>query len=197
MGKNKRLDGSVLFFQFDDIIEQQTKFIDNEPVEPIRHNTRRHERAWDVDDNWRYYATGTMNEGDSYSVSLPFVADGQGHLIGMQGGAGRRQRFTLKLSIPEIGFTHEIECKKNGKFCLVGPWMNLFTDPRVTQIVDSNGGRGVEATAIFEVKAITKLQRAGFFYDFRYPCHQLLDGICGGHKYEILTWDPMWWLIVG
>ena len=193
MGKDKSLKGQVMFSQCDDIIESQTEFIDLKPVEPIVHNVLSPEYLWDVDDNWEYYCSGDLAEGEVFTFEKKFVADNQGHLFAIRGNASRRQRFTIKLNIPEIGFNYEKTCERSGKFCLLGPWYNL-TSPLYP--IEGSNGLGIKSTATFSIEALTKVSKASFFFDIRYSCHQILDGICGGHdSSEIISWSPTWRLV--
>jgi len=193
MAKFKGMSGHLMFSQTDDIVEQQTRFIDGVPQEPIVHNILRPEYAWDVDDNISYMANGMMKAGDIFKFEQKFIADVQSHLFHIGGNFMRHRSFILKFSIPEIGFEYQSEFENYGKICLLGPSCNS-TDYRLQPIEGSNG-RGIKSTAVFEITALDSSPKASFGANIRYACHQILDGLCGGHESEIISWNPVWRLV--
>ena len=194
---DKGIKGSLLGQQCDSIIESQTEFIDLQPIEPIVRNPLRPDYLWDVDDSWRYYAFGSMEAGETYTIEKHFIADGVGHLFEIHGAISKRQSVLISLTIPDLNFSYEQEMVLAGGFCLLGP--QNIPDSWLVPIEGSNGGVGIKCTAIFTVTALTKVRTSAFFFGIHYPCQSMMDSICGGHDTgswdDVLSWNPLWRLV--
>jgi hypothetical protein len=156
------------------VIEQQTTDWSSPVVNPTPA-----ERLWDIDDLRTVFASGSLASGESYSITVPFIADNTGHLLYLTGDAGNKGG-TLTLSVPEGALSYSWPVGRDGfHICLDGPYYYLG-DPQLSDISGSNGGRGLPATYTWTVTANSRTNTAGLTLQIVYPNLSNKQSLCGG-----------------
>jgi len=114
--------------------------------------------GWDADDRGTNGAGGgDLAPGATYSVSMCVVADWRSHLWSAIGTAERGAKFTVSLSVPELGFGAVSEPSADidqhnaqAKICASGPDYDR-TSPDLLSVADSNGGVGKVVTLTYSI----------------------------------------------
>jgi hypothetical protein len=156
------------------VIEQQTTDWNNPVINPTPA-----ERLWDIDDLRTVFASGSLMSDETFSITVPFIADNTGHLLYLTGDAGNKGG-TLTLSVPEGGLSYSWPVGRDGfHICLDGPYYYLG-DTQLSDIAGSNGGRGLPATYTWTVTANGRANSTGLTLQIVYPNLSNKQSLCGG-----------------
>ena len=109
---------------------------------------------WDADDNYKFIAKGTLEPGESFTVSRSVICDWTAHLVGITATGGKRESFEVSLSFSDghcispaflIGKRYQ-----DAKGCMSTPDYD-HASTKLSPIPDSNGGIGQEITKTWTI----------------------------------------------
>ena len=150
---------------------------------------------WAADDAFGASMNGSLDKGQKVVLSMPLILDNFVHFLTVSVGMGNNKKGVLRFYCPgwQTQPIYTLSFKTAGKFALLTPALGYsldpvtgeyyFSDPRVVQIPNSQGGQGVPCEAYVELEAIDASHSAGGQSNFQQVGggNEWFDAWAGGH----------------
>ncbi len=157
--KGNKMIGSILSFNFQQPVEQQTPGGEMQPDHSLWVTNPRRETVWDSDDFILAGANGDLEPGETFSYDLSMFADWvQAHRITQSVTCSKSASLVMSFEVPEVNFKLDKSVTTvmgSGKLReeqqIVGATYE-HNSPLLEPIPDSNGGVAKLVTLRFSVK---------------------------------------------